>query len=147
MNLLVARLCEAACFAPIAVTINCEEILTELSKLDALKFIRITIPYAMPSVSSPHIRLLALNLLAAAIKNINSANLLTELPLIVNTVIASSSSVLVDIRKAVISVLVECYVVTGDALYPYLSELPMPQKKLLTIYIEKKMKVIYSPVN
>jgi len=41
--------------------------------------------------------------------------------------------------QAVIFVLVEAYMVVGDALHPFVNTLPMPQKKLLTIYIDKQM--------
>ena len=42
------------------------------------------------------------------------------------------------LSQAVIFVLVESYMVIGDALYPFVSTLPLPQKKLLTIYISKQ---------
>jgi hypothetical protein len=46
----------------------------------------------------------------------------------------------VDLRKAVIFVLVEIYLVIGDALYPNIQELSPPQRKLLTIYIDRKIR-------
>jgi hypothetical protein len=46
---------------------------------------------------------------------------------------------MVHLRKAVIFLLVEMYLVIGDALYPYVQELAAPQRKLLTIYIQKQV--------
>jgi hypothetical protein len=124
---------------------------------------------AVPMGSSPHVRLLALHVLACAVRHLPSADLLAALPAVVAGVVPSLSSALVDIRKvrffccalrhpssftaltcmhththkpgcqAVIFVLVEAYMVVGDALHPFVSALPMPQKKLLTIYIDKQM--------
>ena len=122
-------------------------------------------------------RLKALHVIAAAIKLLKSAELLSVLPSLVLAITPSLSSALVDIRKvrhplhpiiihlinihpisfpwhtfhhlpsrphtkpssqAVMFVLVESYMVIGDALYPFVSALPLPQKKLLTIYISKQ---------
>jgi hypothetical protein len=138
---------QAAAFAPVAVTLHAEQILSDLARFDALRFIRIALPYASATSSggregmggSPHVRLLALHVIAAAIKHIQSAQLLIELPMLVEIVIPSLSSALVDIRKAVVFVLVESYLVIGDVLYPFVSDLPPPQRKLLTIYIDKQM--------
>jgi len=63
-----------------------------------------------------------------------------EIPLLVSAVLPSLSCPVVDLRKAVVFVLVEAYLLIGDALYPYVKELPPPQKKLLTIYIDRQMK-------
>jgi hypothetical protein len=93
---------------------------------------------------SPHVRLLALHVIAAAIKYIKSADLLLQLPSLIEAIVPSLSSALVDIRKSVILILVESYLIIGDALYPFVSELQAPQKKLLTIYIEKERNKISS---
>ena len=166
MNLMVSRLCLSAAFVPVAVTLHSEQILCDLSRYDPPRFIRIALPYAtVPSdigmVShqlsngdqslnikpdafgcqgeSPQVRLLALHVIAAAIKHIESAELLVELPFIIDAVVPSLTSALVDLRKAVIFVLVNSYLVIGDALYPFVSELPTAARKLLTIYIDKEM--------
>lgn len=89
--------------------------------------------------NSPQVRLLALHIIAAAIKHMESAQLFIELPFIINAVVPSLTSALVDMRKAVIFVLVNSYIVIGDALYPFVSELPTAARKLLTIYIDKEM--------
>jgi hypothetical protein len=89
--------------------------------------------------SSPEVRLLALRIIAEGIKHMEAGPLLVELPFIVHTVVPSLSSPVVDIRKAVIFVLVNSFLIIGDALYPFVSDLPAPQKKLLTIYIDKQM--------
>jgi hypothetical protein len=56
-----------------------------------------------------------------------------------NSVLPSLSSSIVDLRKAAIFLLVEIYIVIGDALYPFVQDIPASQKKLLTIYISKQM--------
>ena len=86
---------------------------------------------------SPQVRLLALRVIAEAIKHMGNSDLLLELPFIVYAVVPSMTSAVVDIRKAVIFVLVNSFLVVGDALYPFVSDLPASQKKLLHIYIEK----------
>ncbi len=65
--------------------------------------------------------------------------LLDEMQTLIPAVIHSVSSAVVDVRKAVIFVFVEIFLTVGDALFPYLIELTASQRKLLTIYIEKKM--------
>ena len=45
-----------------------------------------------------------------------------------------------DMRKASIFALVEIYMVMGDAFYPYTEDLSPAQRKLLTIYIDRKLK-------
>jgi hypothetical protein len=162
MDLMVSRLCQAAAFAPVAVSLHCEQILNEIAPLDPLRFVRVAAPYTaaaaaataavksnhpnysaivpvstVPVGTSPHVRLLALHVLAVAIRHLNSAELLSELPSLVRTVLPSLASTLVDIRKAVVFVLVEAFLVIGDALFPFVAELTPAQRKLLTIYIEK----------
>ena len=55
-------------------------------------------------------------------------------------VLYKSSSTQADLRKAAIFVLVEVYMVVGDALYPFTQALSPPQRKLLTIYVDRKLK-------
>ena len=146
-DLLVSRLCHAAVFAPVAVTLHCEQILMDLAKLDGLRMLRIIIPFAhgldsaLSSKEGFHknINLLALHVIAETLKCVPSGQLLNELPSLVKVALPSLSSELVDLRKAVIFVLVEAYMVVGDALYPLIQELAPPQKKLLTIYIERAL--------
>ena len=158
MELLVSRLCQAAAFSPVAVTLHCEQILADLAPLDAPRFVRLVLPYAtvvpdnaghghghghglgggggdrhrggsplaasalrasapgasfadvaalaaahgsaaVPMGSSPHVRLLALHVLACAVRHLPSADLLSALPALVAGVVPSLSSALVDIRK------------------------------------------------
>jgi hypothetical protein len=155
MDLLVSKLCQAAAFAPVAVSLHCEQILVEVAPLDPHHFVRVVAPFASvpkpgsllssvpgsenDAVTSPHVRLLALHVISVAIRNLQSSQLLSELPQLVRVILPSLSSSLVDIRKAVVFVLVEAYLIIGDALFPYVAELSPAQKKLLTIYIEKQM--------
>jgi CLIP-associating protein 1/2 len=93
---------------------------------------------------SPHVRLVALHILAVIIKHLNSAQLLAELPTMIPSILPSFGSSLVDLRKAIVFVLVEIYLVVGDALHDFVSDLSPPQKKLLTIYIERQLNVSVS---
>lgn len=159
----MTRLCKAASFAPVTVTLNCEQILCELAPLDPVKFIDLVLPHASVHVrqsseedqsksmypvfnssqtqteivSNAHERLLALHSMAVAIRHTTSSQILEKLENIIATVIPSLSSVLADLRKSVIMVLVEIYFIIGDALYPHVQELAPPHRKLLTIYVEK----------
>ena len=138
-DLLASRLCQAAVFAPVAVTLHCEQILMDLAKLDGLRMLRIVTPFARANDVSvkggfhPNVNLLALHVVAETLKSIPSGQLLMELPGLVAVALPSLSSEVVDLRKAVIFVLVEAYMVVGDALYPLVKDLAPPQKKLLTI--------------
>ena len=168
LDLLAAKLCQAAAFAPAAVALHCEQILIDLAPSDALRLLRVLLPYTIdpaapqPSLKAsnttaalttvpptttkiqgkgtdPAIRLLALHVLAETLKHMPSPHILPEMPALIQAVIPSLSCSIVDLRKAVVFVLVEVYVLIGDALYPYVQELPPPQKKLLTIYIDRQM--------
>jgi hypothetical protein len=143
---------------------HCEQILAAACTLDPVSMARALSPYthygsslepdpedsktklsvAMdvsrgPSPTS-YVRLLALRVLAQCVSHLTSPELITALPMITACVIPSFRSSLVDIRQAVVQVLVNAYVLVGDVLYPYIKELPPQQKKLLTIYIERQMK-------
>jgi hypothetical protein len=41
----------------------------------------------------------------------------------------------------VVGAIVQMYVLVGDVLHPYVKELPPQQKKLLTIYIDRQLKL------
>jgi uncharacterized RDD family membrane protein YckC len=162
-DLLACRLCQAAAFAPVAVTLHSEQVLTDLAHFDPRRLVQLLVPFAStPPASasatalspaevfsysnkhqgaSPNVRLLALHVLAATVRHLSSSQLLAEMPSLVAAALPSLSSSLVDLRKAVIFVLVEAFLVVGDALYPFVEDLPPPQRKLLTIYIDRKMTV------
>jgi len=95
-------------------------------------------PPTSSSPSSPLTQLLALHVLAPTIKQLTSTQLLLLLPALSSVAIPSLTSQLVDVRKAVVFVLVEAYLVVGPALYPFVKDLAPAQKKLLTIYIERQ---------
>lgn len=139
MELLVSRLLKAASFAPVAVSLHCEQILSDASALDPLRFIRLILPYISCSSDDAAVRLIALHTLASAVKHLNSSQLLSVLETIVPTVIPHFSSALVDTRKAVVFVLVEVYLIVGDALRPLLGSLSTSQRKLLTVYIDRQI--------
>jgi hypothetical protein len=145
MELITTRLCQVVEYAPSAIILHCEQILADLGGLDPLRFLHLLIPYsnAIDSKgSSPQVRLLALHAMTSVIHSLASPQLLENINIIMNAVLPSLSSSLVDLRKAAIFLLVEIYVVIGDALYPYVQDIPASQKKLLTIYISKHMERI-----
>ena len=142
MELITTRLCQVVEYAPSAIILHCEQILADLGGLDPLRFLHLLIPYSNaiePKGRSPQVRLLALHAMTSVIHNLASPQLLENINNIMNAALPSLSSSLVDLRKAAIFLLVEIYVVIGDALYPYVQEIPASQKKLLTIYISKHM--------
>lgn len=148
MDLLVATLCQSASTVPVAVGLMFEQILGELARFDAQKLVHVIAAFAAEpllhldgeeewNVSE---RLLSLHVMAASIRFMTAAQLLKELAHVTPLVLPSLSSALVDLRKAAIFVLVEMFLVVGNALQEHLRTLSPPQRKLLTIYVERKMK-------
>jgi hypothetical protein len=90
--------------------------------------------------TSPNTRLLALHVMADIMKCMPSSHLLPETAALVQAVLPSLTCSVVDLRKAAVFVLVETYMIIGDVLYPYVKNLPPPQRKLLTIYIDRHLK-------
>ena len=151
------RLCAGASIVPVAVSLQCEAILSELAPREPLRFVRILLPIVDSNVatnsiggsgyhnsSSSHsycfrVRLLSLRALVSAIQHLTASQVLSHLDEIVRTCIPHISSVVVDIRQAVVLLMVEVYVVIGDAMFPFLSSLSIAHHKLLTIYINKRM--------
>lgn len=166
MDLLVTRLCHAAAYAPITVTITCEQILSDVAVFDPDKYLGLVIPLAATyqyrenlqyplynpinsplqktslqqedTINNSQLRLISLHTMAVAVKHSSSPQLIDRLPVLISAILPSISSSLADLRKAVIMVLVEIYFVIGDALYPFIQDLAAPHRKLLTIYVEKK---------
>jgi len=68
-----------------------------------------------------------------------SSQLLDLLPKLIPIILPSLQSAIADLRKSVIFILVEVYLSIGEALFPHIQSLTPPQRKLLTIYIDKKM--------
>ena len=86
------------------------------------------------------ITLLSLHVICGSIRFMTSSQLLDLLPrLIITTILPSPHSAIADLRKSVIFILVEIYLSVGEALFPHIQTLTPPQRKLLTIYIKKKM--------
>jgi hypothetical protein len=146
LELLVARLGRAVASAPVAVVLHCQQILIELAPRRPLRTVQLLVPLVLAPVSAVDLnrhlgcgRLLALTVIAAAVKHLDGPTLLGELPSIIPCALPLFGSALVDIRKAVVFLLVEVYMVVGDALQPYMQELPLPQQKLLTIYINRQI--------
>ena len=129
--------------------------LSTLAPEDPLRMLRVLRPYAMAVTDrvevgqgvwesgkgvSPNTRLLALHALAETVRVLTSPQLLQQMSVLVPALLPSLSAEVVDVRKAVVFTLVEVYMVIGDALYPFVADLPGPQKKLLTIYIQRQLK-------
>lgn len=143
MDLITSRLCQVAEFAPVAVILHCEQILADVGILDPLRFLHLLIPYSNINDikgSSPQVRLISLHAMTSTMRNLSSPQILENINAIINVAKPSLSSNLVDLRKASIFLLVEIYIVIGDALHPYVHDIPTSQKKLLTIYIQKHIK-------
>jgi len=166
MELLVSRLCETSIVAPIAVILHCQQILCDLASIDHLsaqRMSRLLLPYirapirlqtttsdcrslsesskiaGSKTILAGGTRLMALQVLSSCVKNLTSPLLLEDLKEICASVLPLFGSAVVDERKAVVFILVEMYMVVGDALHPFVNELPVQQRKLLTIYIDKQL--------
>jgi hypothetical protein len=155
---MTCRLCEASAFLPLAIVMHCEQIIAMACPLGAIAAAKALAPYCsygssslqgdsrLPSAdnlaSSPtsHVRRLALRILALCIPHLTSKELVLVLPLLMNNILPSFKSPLVDIRQAAVAVIVQMYILVGDVLHPYVKNLPPQQKKLLTIYIERQLK-------
>lgn len=156
----MARLCNAAAFAPVAISLHCEQILSLASALDPVRFTYLLLPFisadsSRSSVNSStsmlasgggsgsenfqHTRLLSLHALSATVSHLKSADLISLLPELTEAILPHFSSPLVDTRKSVVFVLVEVYMKVGDTLYPYVKDLAASQRKLLAVYIERQM--------
>lgn len=156
------RLCHAAASNPLPIVQSFEIILSEFAKYDASRLTRALMPYASFSLlednnnnnegsnnsgvsgtmimgDSPPARLLALRVISNSVRFFSSAQLLQQLPSLVPVVLSSINSSLADLRKAVVFILVEMYLSVGDSVFPYITSLTPPQRKLMTIYVEKRM--------
>lgn len=147
-------------FTPVTIAIHCEEILSEMAHVQPIRIIQVLLPFVRDNISPeysssmPHYdagdaenisekfqgRLMALRVISCCVKHAKSNHLVAILPSIVEAILPCLSDPMADIRKCVIFVLVEIYKLIGDALYPYIQVMTVPQKKLLTVYIEKNLK-------
>jgi hypothetical protein len=158
MELIVCRLCQAASYAPIAVSLHFEQIMALMAPLDPACLIQLLLPYVAADAPASavaagsgdgsmddsdykqHTRLLALRAMCDGVKHLQSPALISLLSQISSVILPLFSSPLVDIRKSVVFVLVEVYMIVGDELHPYVRNLAPSQRKLLTVYIERQMK-------
>lgn len=152
MDLLVHRLCTTASYAPETISLQCEQMLSEIAKLDPTKFIRLVSRFisdnkvindgdnesSQSMAAMTEVTVITLHILASAIKHIESSDLLVEMPILLQQLLPAFKSSLVDVRKALVFVIVEMYFVVGDALYSHVASLTPPQLKLLTIYIDRQ---------
>ena len=138
VDLLVSKLCVSAETVAAPLVLLYEHILIDIGHYEPAKMIFILTPFAREYVPS-QVRLLALHVICETIHFMTSSELLDQLPVLVPTILPSINSDAVDMRKAVVFVLVEIYLTVNDALFPFLTTLQASQRKLLTIYIEKKL--------
>jgi hypothetical protein len=162
LELIVCRLCQAVAYAPVAISLHFQEILNLISSFDSPRLITLLLPYIskdpsealaltapataadsrddqLGNQSRQATRLLALQSLSSAVGHLSSAQLLELLPSITDVVLPHFTSSLVDIRKAVVFILVEIYMIIGDSLYPFVKGLAPSQRKLLTVYIDRQL--------
>jgi hypothetical protein len=142
-------------YAPVAISLHFQEILNLISSFDSPRLITLLLPYISKDPSealtldSPDdqignqprqaTRLLALQSLSCAVGHLSSSQLLELLPSVTDVVLPHFTSSLVDIRKGVVFILVEIYMIIGDSLYPYVKGLAPSQRKLLTVYIDRQL--------
>lgn len=134
----MSKLCVSAETAVPPLVLLYEHILIDIGHYEPARMVTILTPFALESVPSP-VRLLALHVICETIHFMTSSELLSQLPSLVPAILPSFNSDAVDMRKAVVFVLVEIYLTANDALFPFLTSLQASQRKLLTIYIEKKL--------
>jgi hypothetical protein len=146
MEVMVTRLCALVGHVPAVVTLHIERILSDLGRLHAPQFVSMMLPYMDPSddrsqamrVCTP-VRLLAMHVIASVMELVPFADLLDLLPTIALYALPSLTHAVVDIRQAVICLLVEVHLIVGDELLPHIKEMSPSQKKLLNIYIDRKV--------
>jgi len=114
-----------------------------VTTLDPEKSLTVMLPYLKSGIDEP-VTLSSLKTLCKLVPRLPSPFLLENMPSI------SSHSLVVfnhhnpEIRKAVVHVLVEIYFVLGDIIFEFLSKLSPTQKKLVTIYINKRSSNIHN---
>lgn len=143
---MIAKLCGVADVAPKTLLHVLEQILSEFSRFDAQRLLQTVLPYSrMPSpaagaesTSLNSRRLLALRVMTTAIRFLTSEQLLQDIEAITKVATESLNSRQADVRQASVLMLVECFMSIGEALYPFVTDLTLPQRKLLTIYVQKR---------
>jgi hypothetical protein len=110
-----------------------------VTSIDATRCLKVITPY-LGRGGDETIILSCVRTLQKFVGRIPSPALMSNLTLIMPSLVACFSSPSVDMRKAVVFAIVEVYFVLGDALMPHLSELNAAQLKLITIYIDRQNK-------
>lgn len=159
MEVLVTKLCQSSAETPLVISQLYELILIDFARYDSYRLIKIILPYTtinntaidgtaittnpnyiLSTGDYPQVRLLALHVICSSIHFLTSSQLLDLLSQITISILPSLLSAIAELRKAVIFILVEIFLSIGEGLFPYIQTLTPPQRKLLTIYIEKKIK-------
>lgn len=136
------RLIPVAGEVPATIVLQCEQIMYEAGKREATRMIALMLPFLSHGVddcTSQASQLVVLRTIAMLVKHLSSAQLIELISDVAGSVCPFLNHSLVDIRQAVIVLLVEMYAILGEGVYSYIRGLTPPQKKLLTIYIEKRI--------
>ncbi|GMH86943.1 hypothetical protein TrVE_jg3479 [Triparma verrucosa] len=110
-----------------------------VTALDATRCLKVILPY-LTRQNETELVLSCVRTLQKFIGRIPSPVLMSNLQLVMPTLVSCFSSPNVDMRKSVVFCLVEAYFVLGDKLMPHLSSLNAAQLKLVTIYVERQQK-------
>mmetsp|Transcript_11929 Transcript_11929/g.15498 ORF Transcript_11929/g.15498 Transcript_11929/m.15498 type:complete len:408 (+) Transcript_11929:1-1224(+) len=97
----------------------------------------VLIPYIQQNSIEP-VQLSSIKILCKLLPRTPSPFLVQQLPCIIPCLTAAFSSQNAEIRKAVVYAFVEIHLILGDGLFPHLDDLTSTQKKLVTIYINKR---------
>ncbi len=143
------RLSATISFVPTTIAIYSEQILSELAQHDnGLHILNLLLPLVQRSLSerngtqsqeSALKQTFLLKVMAHTVPYVESQEMISKLPAIIDTVIIFLSSNLVDLRQCVIILLVEIHRVIGDVLFTILQpyNLTKTQITLLTIFIDR----------
>jgi hypothetical protein len=82
--------------------------------------------------------LMALRALAKLVPRVSSPCILGSLPALSPVLLQQMSHDTAAMRLAAVTLCAEMYPVVGDHLYPHLQSLREPQRKLVTMYINKR---------
>eukprot|EP00898_Chlorokybus_atmophyticus_P009129 jgi/Chlat1/9217/Chrsp98S08480 len=106
------------------------------SLLRPLRLLQVVVPLVLSN--DEHLRI-AVRMLDRVLARLQRDDLLTQLPTVMPGLIQAFNNASADVRKAVVFCLVDMHArVGGDALMPHLTPLSAAQKKLVTIYIERR---------
>jgi CLASP N terminal len=127
---------------------QCELVRAEAAAVVAATLLPVVHPVRLLACLAPSLsgsmgaRREALRLLCAVVPRLGSPALLVELngAVLMSKIEAAFVEGDLSVRQLAVRVLVEMYQVLGEALLPFIADMPRPRLKLITIYIEKRSK-------